>query len=86
MGVKAPWTAEQVDNLNRYQWSGFMHEFTCPGHEGGGDRTLVATRAGWVCCHCDYRQDWAHDFMCAFDADTAERTMASQPVMRARQR
>ena len=57
-----PWTAEQVDALNRWQRAGIVHEFTCPrDHEG--DRTLVATRDGWICCHCDYRQDWAHAFM-----------------------
>lgn len=61
--MKAPWTAEQVDALNRFQTAGFMHPFTCPGHEGGGERTLVATRNGWICCHCDYTQDWAHEFM-----------------------
>lgn len=61
--VKAPWIAEQVDALNAFQQSGLLHQFTCPGHEGGGDRTLVATRRGWICPHCDYAQDWAHDFM-----------------------
>jgi hypothetical protein len=63
MNIKAPWTAAQVDGLNRYQRFGKMHPFTCPGHDGGGDRDLVATRSGWICCHCDFRQDWAHDFM-----------------------
>lgn len=63
MTLKVPWTAEQVDALNQYQRAGFMHPFTCPGHDGGGDTDLVATRAGWICCHCDYRQDWAHEFM-----------------------
>jgi hypothetical protein len=24
---------------------------------------LMATSDGWVCPFCDYRQDWAHDFM-----------------------
>jgi hypothetical protein len=66
MSIKAPWTSKQVDSLNQFQHSGMMHPFTCPGHEGDGDRNLVATRSGWICCHCDYRQDWAHDWMCAF--------------------
>jgi hypothetical protein len=64
MKAKAPWTAEQVDALNRWQRAGWVHPFTCTGHEGGGDRDLVATRRGWICCHCDYTQDWAHAFMC----------------------
>jgi hypothetical protein len=73
--LRAPWTAKQVDALNAYQRSGAMHPFTCPGH-GRGDRTLVATRRGWICVHCDYTQDWAHAFMAdplqaghAFNAD-----------------
>ena len=67
--VKAPWTAVQVDNLNRSQRFKYRHPFTCPGHEGGGDRDLVATRNGWICCHCDYKQDWAHEGMCEFTAE-----------------
>jgi len=61
--IHAPWTAEQVDALNRFQHASVVHPFTCPGHDGGGDRTLVATRRGWICCHCGYTQTWAHRFM-----------------------
>lgn len=57
--LHAPWDAETVDGLNKYQRLGYLHPFTCPGHDGGGDRDLVATRRGWICCHCDYTQDWA---------------------------
>jgi hypothetical protein len=71
--IKAPWNAEQVDNLNRFQRCGFLHSFTCPGHEGGGDRTLFATRKGWICPHCGYTQDWAHEIMVAFDEATQEK-------------
>ncbi len=73
--IRAPWTAAQVDNLNRFQRSGLVHPFTCPGHDAG-DRDLVATRAGFICCHCGYRQDWAHAFMGEFDA-AAEEQMAA---------
>lgn len=73
MSIKAPWTAEQVDNLNRFQRQSLFHPFTCPGHEDGGDRSLVATRSGWICCHCGYRQDWAHKGMLEFDEETAAR-------------
>ena len=60
--IKAPWTPEQVDALNRYQRLGHVHEFTCPtAHEA--DRTLLAMHDGWHCPHCDYRQDWAHEQM-----------------------
>lgn len=61
--VFAPFTPEQVDNLNHYQHAGRMHPFTC-GNYHDGDHTLVATEGGWICCHCDYTQDWAHKFMC----------------------
>lgn len=69
-GMKnAPWTAEEVDNLNRYQRWGKMHEFTCPNDHP--DRVLVAHRDGWHCPNpeCGYRQGWAHEFMLGFTAD-----------------
>lgn len=61
--IKAPFTAEQVDALNRYQRLGYVHEFTCAEAHDGADRALYATREGWRCPHCDYRQDWAHAAM-----------------------
>ncbi|MEY9397985.1 hypothetical protein ABIF66_008809 [Bradyrhizobium japonicum] len=61
----APWTSSEVDALNRFQRLGVFHPFTCPDAHDGADRTLVATHSGWVCCHCDYRQDWAHRAMLA---------------------
>src|SRR4051812_19774913 len=61
--LHAPWTPSEVDALNRWQRACVVHPFTCPDDHGGADRALVATRKGWVCCHCDYRQDWAHSFM-----------------------
>ena len=69
------WTDEQVAALNAYQDRGDVHPFTCGSdrfdeahkaaqEEHGGDLgQLVATRQGWVCNACDYRQFWAHDFM-----------------------
>jgi hypothetical protein len=61
MIILAPWTDKQVAALNRFQSYGLVHPFTCPGHDGDGDRTLLATNAGWVCRHCSYTQNWAHD-------------------------
>ena len=26
------------------------------------DRELVATRDGWICPTCDYKQDWCHSY------------------------
>lgn len=69
---EAPWSEEQVDNLNRFQRAGHMHPFTCPTNHKG-DRTLVATRNGWICCHCDYTQKWAHGFMLNFDQAAQEK-------------
>jgi hypothetical protein len=58
--IRAPWTGEQVDALNRFQRLGYVHEFTCVEPHGGLDRTLYATVNGWRCPHCGYQQDWAH--------------------------
>jgi hypothetical protein len=67
--LKAPFTPEQVEALNRWQSAGTGHPYTC----GSGRRTdaahldgegvLIATEYGWRCPFCDYAQDWAHDFM-----------------------
>lgn len=74
--IKAPFTPEQIEALNRYQTDARYHAFTC-----GRNRTdaahrayaeardqsdygiLVATRDGWECPVCGYTQDWAHGFM-----------------------
>jgi hypothetical protein len=75
--IRAPWTEQQCDALNRFQRNGKFHPFTC----AGGDRTdafhtatvanyglsdagqLHATLSGWICNACDYTQDWAFTFM-----------------------
>lgn len=66
--VKAPWTAEQVKNLNDYQHFSGLHPFTCAG--GGGPHhgmVLVAEEDGWHCLvdGCWRRQDWAMAWMAA---------------------
>lgn len=68
--IYAPFTPEQVEALNEYQESNFMHAFTCgrSGEAGclnGGkdqNRDLIATCDGWVCPCGNYKQDWAHAF------------------------
>ena len=61
--LKAPWSEKQVEYLNKWQRSGEMHPFTCPGKKGGcKDRVLIATEYGWVCSCGEYTQDWAHGF------------------------
>lgn len=58
----APWSPEQVKNLNDFQTEGHMHPFTCGSPDCRAD--LVATANGWTCpSGCGYTQNWAHDFM-----------------------
>lgn len=59
----APWTHEQVANLNAWQERGDRPPFTC-GRDGCGE-VLAAVPEGWVCPSetCDYTQNWAHNFM-----------------------
>jgi hypothetical protein len=60
--IHAPWTADQVKNLNRFQREAHMHPFTCG--RCVPHATLVATIDGWYCPNgCDYRQAWATAFM-----------------------
>lgn len=57
---RAPFTDEQIAALNQFQADGRFHPYTC-----GNDSThanLVATRDGWICPDCDYRQAWAAVF------------------------
>jgi len=58
--VCAPWTDEQVANLNEYQQRGMFHPFTCQCPHPG--RVLVAERDGWKCPNgkCGHKQTWAH--------------------------
>ncbi len=65
--IRAPFSSQQVADLNFYQQSGVFHEFTCgtQGVHPGIQKALIATEEGWKCTDtsCDYRQDWAHAFM-----------------------
>lgn len=69
--IRAPWSEEQVRNLNEFQEANYVHPFTCarrtetlhrvrPGRDMG---QLIATPDGWICPDCDYTQDWALDSM-----------------------
>lgn len=60
--IRAPWTAEQIDALNAHQAQSQFHPYTCPNWHGdpAERRNLVATKDGWICRHCDYKQNWAH--------------------------
>lgn len=69
--IRAPWTSEQVDALNRFQSESGMHPFTCGAEEHTpGSPVLAAAHSGWYCPDpdCGYTQDWAHQFMTQPDA------------------
>lgn len=61
--VHAPWTPEQVANLNAFQRNGYVHPFTCKCPNPRN--TLVATQDGWVCPNdaCGWVQAWAFEGM-----------------------
>jgi hypothetical protein len=73
--ILAPFTRRQVEALNRWQRTPWVHPFTCANRGASGHREyaeahgwdtegiLTATRDGWLCPVCGYRQGWAHDFM-----------------------
>jgi hypothetical protein len=70
MIIHAPFTEEQVKNINEYQVDGMMHPFTCPcdhddfvDGEVAADHLLIATKENLYCSDCDYQQYWVHDFM-----------------------
>ena len=70
--MRTPWNDETVARLNEHQSDGRFHPYTCGGDRmddahrayqsryGGDFGQLVATRDGWFCPACDYRQTWAH--------------------------
>lgn len=57
--IKAPFTQDQVNNINEFQEAGVVHPFTC-GNDGA---ILLAHCAGLECQYCDYTQDWVHEGM-----------------------
>lgn len=63
--IDAPFTDEQVENLNAFQENMLAHPFTCDGSgcEQDVSAILKATNEGWVCPCGKYKQSWAHAFM-----------------------
>ncbi len=64
---KAPWDDEFILRMVEHQARGDLHPYTCANRGDGnhpevnGDRgVLRPTPDGWVCDHCEYRQNWAH--------------------------
>jgi hypothetical protein len=75
----APFTDDQAASLNAYQEAGAGHPFTCGTETCRG--ILQATRDGWRCPNCDYRQGWALEWMAdwSWQRHCAERPGA-QPI------
>lgn len=59
----APWTAEQVAELIRWQSAGYVHEFTCSSQTHQHSVALTPSVDGWICETCGYTQDWAYTYM-----------------------
>ena len=59
--IETLWSEQTVKELNEYQNNGKFHPYTCINYHDG-DRNLIATKDGWICKHCDYKQNWAHQF------------------------
>jgi hypothetical protein len=53
------WTDEECFQLNARQHDQSQHPYTC-GNDSS-HRPLIATRQGWRCADCDFRQSWAHE-------------------------
>lgn len=54
--IKAPFTDEQIKNLDARQLCGFLHEYTC-----NCTTILIASPEGWWCFSCKkVVQDWAY--------------------------
>lgn len=65
------WTKEEVDKLNKYQFEGKMHPYTCDRRapecevkqtprDYYKDGILIATEDGWICPCGKYKQNWYH--------------------------
>lgn len=64
--IIAPWTEQQVRDLNDWQAGNRLELVVCGAeHHLGWLPKLVATESGWVCpeVECNYQQDWAYLFM-----------------------
>lgn len=53
------WTEEQCRHLNAGQQDETHHPYTCGNNSN--HRPLIATKQGWICYDCDYRQFWSHE-------------------------
>jgi hypothetical protein len=75
---EAPWTDQEVANINEFQRGGAFHPFTCAcPHPQRNDR-LVAHNDGLRCDHCGFTQTWVHSFMSDGSAMKSHRELMEQ--------
>ena len=55
--INAPFTKDQVEELNKHQNNYMFHPYTCGGCEPS--RVLHVTIDGLKCCYCGHDQKWA---------------------------
>lgn len=56
----APFTRQEVINLNAYQAANLPGRFLC---ENGDSSVMRATATGWECPCCDYGREWCYAWM-----------------------
>ena len=70
--IEAPWTDEQVEQLNRFQRDSEFHPYTCCGDgleqfcerkQKVSPGILIATNEGWICPCGKYKQSDCTEFM-----------------------
>src|ERR1035437_5728777 len=57
--VFAPFDANMIVVLERYQHDGGLHPYTCPASDEHGSVRLVPFTDGWRCVRCAYTQAFA---------------------------
>ncbi len=75
--VKAPFTDEQVERINKFQESNAFHPYTCMGAYCNRSKVpyggrLIATNEGFICPCGKYAQDWCNSFMIDYEDDMLE--------------
>jgi hypothetical protein len=60
--IIAPFSANQVEAINKYQDNDFVHPLTCGNNRTDenhtdGEGILKATKDGLICPFCDYKQN-----------------------------
>lgn len=73
--IEAPWTRDQVVNLQKRQQAYSLHAYTC----GKCGSRLFPASAGWICSTdgCGYTQTWAHDI----DLDGGFKAVVAFPAL-----